>query len=377
MQETLQVFAEAERPGHERSDIQPSSHYRCERLPAEGGSSGGDLRLCVLRILVVGCFLPALAHAEARRVETAPIKRAVVHHEIRTFGVLAPRVEELSFQVRGRIRNFVAAEGDRVEAGQVLAELEIQDAEYALRGAASERDNGLRLLERMKALHAERSVQTAELEDAQARYEQLQVAYEQAEFNVAQCKLRAPSSGLILKKVTDSRTSVAPGQTIFVFQSDREEWITKVDLTDRNALLVADGAEANIRFAPYPGKTFKGRVTSVAQLANPADGLFTAEIAISTQGAALRPGMVAEVDLMKATDRPYTILPFDALLDLRGNRGVVYLVDDEGRAVEKAVTIYALERDTVAVIEDLGPYREVVVRGHYGLSHHMPVVVSN
>ena len=49
-------------------------------------------------------------------VESLPIKRAVS-----TYGVLAPKIEDLSFRINGRISSFNAAEGETVKAGQVLA----------------------------------------------------------------------------------------------------------------------------------------------------------------------------------------------------------------------------------------------------------------
>jgi len=52
-------------------------------------------------------------------VETRPITQGVS-----TYGVLAPKIEDLSFRIDGRISAFNVAEGDLVEEGQALAELE-------------------------------------------------------------------------------------------------------------------------------------------------------------------------------------------------------------------------------------------------------------
>ncbi|HIE87131.1 MAG TPA: efflux RND transporter periplasmic adaptor subunit [Gammaproteobacteria bacterium] len=313
-------------------------------------------------------WLPTQSFAKAQTVKTTPIKNEVVVQRVRTFGVLAPNVEEISFQIAGRILKFAVDEGDRVKTGQLLVQLQTEDAEDNLEKTRTQLDNMARVRARMEKLHEGGNIQLSQLEDIQAQHDQLKIAFDQAELNLARCYLKAPSDGIVLKQYIDSRTSVSPGQAIFVFQGDDELWVTKVDLTDRNALLMSTGADAEVTFSPYPNEIFKGRVRKVAQVANTKDGLYTAEVSILTQGKELRPGMVAEVDLIKNSDRPYSIVPFDALLDLRKIRGHVYLVDQAGAAaIEKAVTINSIDGDLVALEEDLSEFELVISQGLHGL----------
>jgi RND family efflux transporter MFP subunit len=305
---------------------------------------------------------------ESQAVKVIAIKNKLIQLRVRTFGVLAPNVEEISFQIPGRILKFDVEEGDRVKADQQLAQLQTEDARDVIRKAKTQLENMSRVRDRMEKLHKTGNIQISQLEDTQAQYDQLQIALDQAELTLSRCFMTAPSDGILLKQHIDSRTSVAPGQPIFVFQSDDELWVTKVDLTDRNALLMSTGARAEVTFSPYPNVVFAGTVRKVAQVANLKDGLYTAEISISPQGKELRPGMVAEVDVIKKSDRPFSIVPFDALLDLHKNRGHIYLVSEEGGSViEKPVTINSIDGDLVALEEDLTQFENVVSQGHHGL----------
>jgi RND family efflux transporter MFP subunit len=306
--------------------------------------------------------------ADGQAVKVSPIKNEIVKQRVRTFGVLAPNVEEISFQIPGRILKFDVDEGERVKKGQQLAQLQTEDAQDNLRKAKTQLENIVRVRARMETLHKTGNIQIAQLEDAQAQHDQIEIAYDQAALNLARCYMNAPSDGILLKQHIDSRTSVSPGQPIFVFQSDDELWVTKVDLTDRNALLMSAGATADVTFAPYPNEVFAGRVSKVAQVANMTDGLYTAEISILTQGKELRPGMVAEVDLIRVSEKTYSIVPFDALLDLKKNRGAIYLVNSQDNTVvEQAVTINSIDGEAVALEEDLGSFELVVSKGHHGL----------
>lgn len=301
-------------------------------------------------------------------VRVTTIKNEVVKQRVRTFGVLAPNVEEISFQIPGRILKFDVDEGERVKKDQQLAQLQTEDAEDNLEKAKTQLENMGRVRARMEALHKSGNIQVSQLEDSQAQYDQSQITFDQAALNLERCYMKAPSDGILLKQYIDSRTSVSPGQPVFVFQSDDELWVTKVDLTDRNALLMSGGASAEVTFSPYPNEVFVGKVSKVAQVANTTDGLYTTEISILTQGKELRPGMVAEVDLIRTSSRTFSIVPFDALIDLRKNKGNIYLVNSEdGTVVEQVVTINSIDGEVVALEEDLGEYELVVSKGHHGL----------
>lgn len=117
---------------------------------------------------------------------------------------------------------------------------------------------------------------------------------------------------------------------------------------------VEEGARADIRFAPYPGVNFEGELTKLARIANPGDALYTAEITISAGDYSLRPGMVAEVDLYHTSDQNYSLVPFDALVDLRGRRGNIYVLNDSRSAVQQvSVTLVSVQGLQAALKEDL------------------------
>ena len=220
----------------------------------------------------------------------------------------------------------------------------------------------------MEKLHRDGSIQKSQLEDAQDKFEQVRIAFEHAQPNLERCSLTAPGPGLILKEYLDSRTTISAGTAIFAFQGTEQEWITKVELTDRNAFALGEGTTAKIRFAPYPNIIFTGILTKLSRVANPGDGLYTAEITIATNNQPLRPGMIPEVYLFKTSTQRYVIVPFDALVDVRRNGGVIYLVSGDGTtAVEKPVTLYAIEGNNAALMETFDGYDQVIVRGQTNL----------
>ncbi len=321
--------------------------------------------------------LPAAYAAEdGQPVRVSSVEQRPITRTVSTYGVLAPRIEDLSFRIDGRIAGFNAVEGQMVSEGEVLAELEKRDAQDALEQARVERDQAVRQLERFEALAEDRLIQAEQLENARDNLEKKNINFAQAELTLERCTLKAPADGVILREYLDSRTTITAGRPIYSFRDSSGSWITEVELTDQNAFAFGLGTKAYARFAPYPGETFTGELTKQAGVADERDGLYTAEVTIATEGRELRPGMVVEIDLVHETAQHYSVVPLDSVVDLRANRGTIYLLDESSnRAIEQTITVVAITGNSIAVLEPLIAGTPVVIRGQQSLRHDAVVRV--
>lgn len=322
-------------------------------------------------------FVFASQAPPAVRVES--LLREPVTVRVSTYGILSPKTESLSFRLPGRIAIFEAEEGESVVKGQLLASLETSDREDDLEQKRVRLGQVQRAYERMGTLHQKGYIQKSQLEDSAVELGQAQIAFQQAQLNLQRCKLIAPSDGTILKEFEESRTTIGAGQPIFSFQSNDEAWVTKVELTDKNAFALGEGAIAEVQFAPYPGVKFPGELTKLAQMANPRDGLYTAEIRIVKGDLSLRQGMVAEVDLFQSSKQSFVQMPLDAITNLRGNKGYAFFLDSKQKRVHKVrLTIRTIINNMVAIEEKLEDYSLVVVRGHTDLNNgDLVTILSN
>lgn len=322
-----------------------------------------DVLFTVLLLLASVNLAAAPVPVKLSNVSLGPLE-----YHVSSYGVLSPNIEELSFQIPGRIEKFLADEGDLVVKGQLLAQLETKDAQESLRAAKVELDQVGRRLERMNTLQKDGSIGKSQLEDVQDEFEQVRIAYAQAKLNLERCRMVAPDDGVILQEIIDSRTSVNPGDAIFSFQSDNAAWKVKVGLIDLHAFTFRKGSRAKVSFAPYPGDVFKGSLTKLAGLADDDNGLFTAEVALSTEGKQLRPGMLAVVDLYEVTDQLFYHLPLDALTRVRNREATIFVLAPGESAVKKSVvTVESIQGGTAYVRENLSDYDRVVVRGQVNL----------
>ena len=312
-------------------------------------------------------LIPFEAHPQdsAPGVKVAPIVYKTIDHRIRTYGILSLKIEDLSFRATGRIDRFLVEEGEAVEAGQLLAQLETADAEVAVRRQRVELASAKSKLDRLNELFDRQFVQDAELEQAKADVETAEIALSQAQEDFDRCFMRAPSNGTILREFIESRTTIPAGTSIFSFQSSDEPWKAQIRLSDSNAFFLREGAMAKVSFAPYPGTEFDGVLSQISQVASAEDGLYTAEVTIETGDTTLRPGMIAEVDISQTSADQFYVVPMDALVDMNRNSGRIYVLDgNSSKVAEKAITVHTISYNEVALVESLEKtYEQVVVRG--------------
>ena len=94
------------------------------------------------------------------------------------------------------------------------------------------------------------------------------------------------------------------------------------NLVERDMRRVPVGTAANVEVDAYPGETFKGRVSRVAPVFDPATRTAEIEIEVPNVGYRLKPGMYSRVQLTISTRGDAITVPRNALIDLSGRTGV-------------------------------------------------------
>lgn len=208
------------------------------------------------------------------------------------------RVALISSRTPGRIERLMVVEGDRVEAGQTVAQLYspshvtaqtdfIQATRRARLLAGTADEQGANSL----AEAARRRLRTLGVgNDEIAR---LEAGGEPAQF----LALTAPFSGSIMEAPTLLGSAVESGQEIFKI-ADLSVVDVVAEVPERALPLVRVGQGASIGIAAYPSMRFAGQVERLRDELNPETRTVRAVIHVSNSSARLRPGMFATVRLL-------------------------------------------------------------------------------
>lgn len=272
----------------------------------------------------------------------------------------------VSFELGGKVAEVRVEEGDRVEAGQVLAtldtaRLEAQRAELvaARREARAEAELARIRDRRARELLREDVISPQQADDARlaaaaraAAVARVAAAIERVDVDLAKAALRAPFAGEVSVRHVDAGVVVETGQPVLrVLETARPE--VRVGVTRDVAAGLRDGATLAVRIH---GEVHTGRVLAVLRERGRDTRTVPVRLEIEERSGALREGDLAELVSSTPVQASGFWLPRAALTE--GARGlwVVYVA-----APEADGDLGRLERRSVEVLHESGD--RVFVRG--------------
>ena len=171
-----------------------------------------------LLITLSGCH----AKKESAAIETppVPVRVAVVTNKARTaneevVGTVRPKLQSvIEAKVSGRIETLAVAPGQKVKAGDLLAQLDAREIQAKLDQARALRDQATRELERARKLFEQKITSQAEFDAVQSRERVAAGAAAEAETARGYTKIVAPFDGVVTRKLADVGDLAAPGKPI-------------------------------------------------------------------------------------------------------------------------------------------------------------------
>lgn len=318
----------------------------------------------LLAPLTLASFLfLAACSSEATPVDTTP--RLVQLGEVagmdaETRREFVGRVEarlsvDMAFQVSGQLANLPLNEGQRIEQGDLVARLDLEDFERALRETRVQLQQARTELDRQRTLHERGIASQAALDSAQTNYDLRAVALDTAQRNLEYATLSAPFDGLVSRRLVDNYTIVSAGQPVVRIQDVGELRVSipvsedMVATFDRTNLL---SLEASFSF--LPGQTFELTPRELVSEPDDASRTYRAIAALPDNiPANILPGMTATVWAefeRNETVSPELLVPLAALSEMPDGRKAIWVYDAErGAVTPQTVQIGSIQGDRVVI----------------------------
>lgn len=298
-------------------------------------------------------------------VTVAQVKHELRSKPIRNSGRISHKNEiRLSFKTGGLIEMIKVEEGDQVDAGQILATLDLEEINAQQQRAASNYKKTADDLERFSKLYDDSLVSLQIKQNAQSDRDNAAAELQIANFNKKLSVIRAPADGRILKRFVESSELIQPGQTVFLLASSKQGSVVRVGLIDQDIVKVAVGDPASITLDAYPGRTFTGVVSEVALSTDSKAGTFEVEILIEDQGFTLRSGLIARVEIQPVAGDLQYYIPIEAVFRADNGFARVFVLDEVNHVVnEVQVEIIEFLQDEVAVRGSLKASDRVIKLG--------------
>ncbi|MEN6604731.1 MAG: efflux RND transporter periplasmic adaptor subunit [Bryobacteraceae bacterium] len=329
--------------------------------------------------------------------------------------VEARETSNVAFQVPGKVARVLVEEGAAVRKGQLLAELDATDYQYALQAAtgqvgmaeaaSSKAQHGARAQElerarigfnraedeyrRMKQLYDAKALAPNDFHKAEAAYlaareqysearegarredkaaassavEQAQAGALVAHKRLADTRLLAPISGMIARRIVNPGETVGAGMPVFTIV-DLNPVKVRVGVPETDIARVKAGQTASIQIPAMADRSFDGRVELAGVAAEPASRTYTVKILTPNPNYILRAGMIAEAQIRTDVTVVALTLPGEAILrDPQGATLVYVYFPERKRVYARRVQAGTVEGREVEITSGLKGDELVVVAG--------------
>ena len=341
--------------------------------------------------LLVGCTPPSSTNkvevrvpVTVREVSTATVEdRVVVTGTLRAVETVQLRADTAGLlKIARDAAGRRLAEGSRVRAGQVIAEVQGEDVRLAARTEATLQayEQAQRDFEQQQRLFDDGLISEADFLPAKTRLADTKLEWERSLLTEDRSRLITPIDGVLLRLARgDDDTPLADGHrvdpgVVLAQVIPDGGLIADVDLVGPDAVRVRPSLEARVRYFAWDDQLFDGQVLRLAPAVDPTTRTLRAEVAVANPERVLRPGMFVEVTIVTERRPDVAVVPREAVTERAGAK-VVFLLN--GQAVKKQEVSLGLgDDDIVEIRSGLQPGDRVVVRGIETLTDEQKVLVK-
>ena len=345
--------------------------------------AGGVVLLAVFGLVAARRGGREIDPSRLAAVEKGDLARSVV-----ATGKVQPLTKvEIKSKASGIVEKLDVDYGERVKEGQVLAELDKEQLEAAVRAgkanllaaeASWERNRIaaegpdlpflLTALERSRKLYADGLIAPSLLEDADKAYqmalnaqtaaksqarvskaevEKARASLEQSESDLRYATIRSPMDGLVLSRdveVGDAVSSIlvlGSQATLVMTLGDVSEVyvLGKVDEADIGRVYM--GQRARIVVESFKDKSFEGKVTKISPLGVEKDNVTTFEVRVSilNPGGELKTNMTANAEIILEEKKGVLIVPESAVLYDKERKPSLEVPDPKGEGGKRKIAV--------------------------------------
>ncbi len=329
--------------------------------------------------LIALLALPALAYAQGpaappARVVTSQVTQKTIAKTLDVVGTLqCDRISTLSPEVSGQIQVVNVTEGDWVKKGAPLFRLNLdfvqneidtvkkQISLMEIRRAKAQKDLARyeTLFNQQAASEQEYDNMRLSMEDFAIQKATLEEGLKLSLLKKEKSTIRAPFTGVVLKKRVDEGNWVTPGSELCAIGSMEGLYI-QVPMPENLLVFSKKGKTVNLTITAL-GITTQGTITGLIPVADPATKNVFVKVKLPTLETAVL-NMSATVAMPAGEIQEVILVPRDALVTAQG-KTMVYIIE-KGMAAPRPVTVLSYIDGNAAIAKGpITPGMAVIIDG--------------
>lgn len=314
----------------------------------------------IVLLVLIGLWQGARSRGRAITVEVAPSTVQDLRQVVAASGKIRPWTEvSVSSQINGRVWRVAVQEGDRVQRGQVLVEIDpvplrtqLDSLQASLQAARQQVESarltleqtrrnwdrarelfgqGLLTKEALEKAQTEWEVRQREHAVAQQRLRELEAQLERLRHDYDQVRITSPIDGWVIGVYVEEGETVVVsiagigGERPLVKVADLTRWKVRLEVDENDIVQVREGQPVRITIDALPDREFWGRVTLVGyqplsetttqQLGQTVrENLFPVEVELRETLPEVRPGFTVHAEIVTAEKKQVLSIPIQALV---------------------------------------------------------------
>ncbi|HET9469347.1 MAG TPA: efflux RND transporter periplasmic adaptor subunit, partial [Vicinamibacterales bacterium] len=283
----------------------------------------------------------------------------------------------------GVVERITFESGRTVQEGETLVALDTRQEEAQLAAAEAALELTRLTFERMNGLVAQDAVSRAEFDEAAAAHRQAEARIREIRATIARKTIRAPFSGILGIRAVNLGQYLTAGASVVPLQSLDPIYVN-FGIPQQHAALMKLGRRVRVTAKDLGGREYTGRITALDSVVDPATRNVQVQATLANRGAALRPGMFVQAEVLLGATETVIALPATAI-NYAPYGDSVFVVTDMTEAGGKTyrgvrqqiVKLGSTRGDQVAVLSGIAAGDEVVTSGVFKLRNGAAVQINN
>lgn len=281
-------------------------------------------------------------------VKFAEVQRGPFTHEIKVQGnVETDQDITLSSEMGGLITSIEVKEGQRVSAGQVIAQIDASVLSSNLVELNTKLEYAEYMLDKQKELMRRGVGSEFDLETAQNNVDAIKASIKSLSTQKGKAVIRAPFSGTIDQVFARQGQMAGPASPIARLVNNKTIDIV-ASISEKHFSKVKEGTEMRVSFPNYADTTVILPVSHVGNYIAPTNRTFRIKSTLNNNDYFL-PNMLAEVRITDLSVENGLIIPSLSILKDQENNDFVYLAKEHKK--EGDTPLYEVNKVLVTVIE--------------------------
>jgi membrane fusion protein (multidrug efflux system) len=329
---------------------------------------------------------PATTEQEPARVVVETATSGHVTEQINTTGTIKPLREVIvAAEGSGLVIALPVSLGAAVARGAPLAwldatvqEARLEQAHASLAQARAALELASGDFERASTLHGQHAVTDQVMQQRRIQRDSSEAAARAAEAGVtlaekavADCTLRAPFAGTVAEVKLELGALVAPGTPAFHLVSVERVRVLAA-LSGSDVGRVEEGMPVQLQVPTLGERIFEAHVEHIGPSGDPRTRTYPLEVVVENEDGALRPGMLAKVDVILAHRSDAVLLSRSCIIE--GATAQAFVVKD-GRAELRSLDLGESRGEQIEVRSGIAAGELVVSLGRQSLRDGDPVSI--